>query len=690
MKQISIKKVSVNNAGPVHGFEHFFAPLTLIHGSNESGKTTVLDNMVHCLFKSKAGDIGKIGHSRIVLDTPDGEKLLEPGQKGLAALLPESFGAMPEDLGRLLYIRAGDPELESAAGGVSRTMVKGLVSNQQVYDRIENFLPNESGYTHIENGILHGKSMGMMKKLSAAKDRLTALNEMADKFHNATARTEIARLRRDEAVWQLKLEEQDAAKRHKAWQTAQELLDIESKRDRLDRRKFESLQTTLFQYNSCRDSIAANKKKIKQYSGAKSKHDWLISARKNYLELSGGRKAAEPAWHLPALMVLTAAAALTFAFSAVAGAVFSIAALAVAGLRLFSDRTSRQHGADGTDRHLEEIRTDFSKKFGTKPGSVADFDMQIELLRDDMAMCRTAEEQLREKEREMESCRAVLETELSPCLSGKIGYEATLKKLFAAWEKLDGQWHKLNNALAVLGVDEENYLETGSGVTYSAKAFERAGNELAKIADGIRSLEEDYRSLCAEAGGMVGTLLPESPEKAAELIEDVLQSAESEVRELMAALYAAVLVKEVLRSFVSEEDKRVESWLKTAGIGKQIKAVTGRYDRLTFSGEELMIGSSKESFPLAALSSGAVEQVLLAIRMGIAPQVTGQQAMFLLLDDAFQFSDWDRRALMVDAVESIVKSGWQVVYFTMDEDIRKRISGLGKRLGKGMFREIGM
>ena len=44
---------------------------------------------------------------------------------------------------------------------------------------------------------------------------------------------------------------------------------------------------------------------------------------------------------------------------------------------------------------------------------------------------------------------------------------------------------------------------------------------------------------------------------------------------------------------------------------------------------------------------------------------------FLLLDDALQNSDWDRRANMVDhLVELVRSSGWQIFYFTMDDHLR--------------------
>jgi uncharacterized protein YhaN len=42
----------------------------------------------------------------------------------------------------------------------------------------------------------------------------------------------------------------------------------------------------------------------------------------------------------------------------------------------------------------------------------------------------------------------------------------------------------------------------------------------------------------------------------------------------------------------------------------------------------------------------------------------------MLLDDAFQHSDWERRERLVAQVLSMVQSGWQITYLTMDDHLR--------------------
>ncbi len=67
--------------------------------------------------------------------------------------------------------------------------------------------------------------------------------------------------------------------------------------------------------------------------------------------------------------------------------------------------------------------------------------------------------------------------------------------------------------------------------------------------------------------------------------------------------------------------------------------------------------------------------------MGIARRISGTDALFLLLDDAFQYSDWKRREYLVEQALALVKDGWQVIYLTMDDDIRDRFLEAGEQMG---------
>jgi len=89
------------------------------------------------------------------------------------------------------------------------------------------------------------------------------------------------------------------------------------------------------------------------------------------------------------------------------------------------------------------------------------------------------------------------------------------------------------------------------------------------------------------------------------------------------------------------------------------------------------------------LSTGAREQVLLALRMGFAARFAGNNSLFLILDDAFQYSDWERRPRLVDQVFAMAEKGWQIFYLTMDDNLRDLFRERGKAIGDSfVFKEL--
>ena len=112
-------------------------------------------------------------------------------------------------------------------------------------------------------------------------------------------------------------------------------------------------------------------------------------------------------------------------------------------------------------------------------------------------------------------------------------------------------------------------------------------------------------------------------------------------------------------------------------IQAPLSLITDRYNSLFLDGDQLKVGDDFGEFEISDLSTGAREQVLLALRLGIASRVLKQDKLFLILDDAFQHSDWHRRVRLADQVVTLAKEDWQVIYFTMDDHIRDLMTEKG-------------
>lgn len=124
----------------------------------------------------------------------------------------------------------------------------------------------------------------------------------------------------------------------------------------------------------------------------------------------------------------------------------------------------------------------------------------------------------------------------------------------------------------------------------------------------------------------------------------------------------------------------------TSIIVDPLHDITQRYQRVSLEGDRLIVSDKVRDFPLNDLSTGAQEQVLLALRIDCAAHILGKQALFLVLDDAFQHADWDRRERLMDEVVRLGVKGWQILYLTMDDHNRELFQDRGVKEFKKGFR----
>ena len=130
------------------------------------------------------------------------------------------------------------------------------------------------------------------------------------------------------------------------------------------------------------------------------------------------------------------------------------------------------------------------------------------------------------------------------------------------------------------------------------------------------------------------------------------RDADDDYRQITARILGQIGVAQVLERLRTEEDEKIREGLQAPEIAERLSEVTGQRRSLDFQEGELVVLGETADHKLPALSTGAREQVLLALRMGFASRLAGGQPLFLLLDDAFQHSDWERRErLVAQAVE---------------------------------------
>ena len=132
------------------------------------------------------------------------------------------------------------------------------------------------------------------------------------------------------------------------------------------------------------------------------------------------------------------------------------------------------------------------------------------------------------------------------------------------------------------------------------------------------------------------------------------------------------------------------TWMvgQSKAILEPLHRITRRYKGLKLDGDRLVVADPYHDYSLSDLSTGAQEQILLALRIGFSTRLLKQESLFLILDDAFQYSDWERRDWLLDMMVDLARSGWQIIYFTMDDHIRDLFEKKGKAFGKGFHSAV--
>jgi uncharacterized protein YhaN len=343
---------------------------------------------------------------------------------------------------------------------------------------------------------------------------------------------------------------------------------------------------------------------------------------------------------------------------------------------------------------MREIRNAFQERFGTSLSTPADFDLIKSRLDREMGKAQGIEEKqnavqaaansLLERIRELLRAAGRLEVPESQ-------WAALAEELKKRTRRLRIDYNLNRERLGDLGIDESDYLEQPAEASYSRRREEEIIGELDQVEATIREQQDGSRELREQLIEHIGrdTARSQNIELLAEAIEEKKREYRRQIREGLARIIAGHVLAEILESYLELEDQQLKVTLNEPRIRDLIKKFTaGRYEAVSLEEGGLFLENETESYALEHMSSGAREQVLLALRMGLASVVCGRQSLFLILDDAFQYSDWQRREQLVLQAVQIVQSGWQVIYLTMDDDIRDRFRRAAEPLGEGIFRLI--
>ncbi len=692
---IHIRNIQLKNCGPLTDYELDPKPLTVLYAANERGKTTVVENIVNALFRRKKGEMPVVRESFIggckvaVEGIGDGLETYSSGKKTLDDYFESGEVGLPRSLLNLLFVRGAETAITMKDEKVSRDALKALFSRQRVYDAVEKNLPSEIKYTSLEEGRLDGQKRGDNKKLIELRERMSDLESLADRFHNSLSRTDAPELERKKKETEEELTQQRKAKLHHAYELAASIRDTEEELEKLPEHELEKVSGDL---QTCRMKSEQLKKEREEASRAKDLEEqagWLESAEKNYQNLLSAAVSPILALAVAALLFVTAAGALVSAFllpliaTVVLIALFLL--LVVSLIILAVVRFRRRAGPFQARSELVALGEEFERRFGSELNTLADLETKAKQIQDDVAVVRHVSGQVKTLDSEVSTLRQSVVSALSRLGiepgEDESSWDEKLRNLQTRRKQLEKRRSDDRERLSALGVDESDFLEEDPGETYSRQREQELSGRVTELQNEIVQIHAELDEVRDDLSDHIGRDVTKSGSLSAvaRAIKAKQDEYRAEERELLARMIAGIVVNDVLDEFREAEDREIESMLNDPKISNLVRDFTGTYDRLSLSGDEVIVHGEVEQYPLRAMSTGAQEQILLALRIGIAELLAEGNPLFLILDDAFQYSDWNRRETLISETISAVKRGWQVIYFTMDNHIRRRYEVLARR-----------
>ncbi|MGM0628162.1 MAG: ATP-binding protein [Candidatus Fermentibacterota bacterium] len=699
---VRIRRLRVKRAGPLQEeLDVRPADMNLVYGANESGKTYVVEALIGFLFRTGRGTTWQTssgaGRPPDIRGFPIGGKALlenldeEPvsftktGEK-LEDRFREKAG-LPRELSRLMVVRAGRTRLSDGADdGVGRDVLLDILGGREVLEEVKGRIKKRSRGLEVRDGGIEGHK-ALLEDREEAAERLERIDQVAAEVEASDDALRLSQLRRRRDSLRQRRELLGQARRHRAWELRKGLMEVGRDLDGLPaERELSQLESGL---ERLRDSVAAlegRREEVERERERLSGQGWVAHAADTYADLLKARGVSSGVRRLVTVSGATLMAAAVAA--GLARLLWPAVASGLLGLGLLLYREAGFGGGGLSDAQLEErsrVEAMYRDTFDEEMAGLASLRARAEELVKQRGSLDQQEKELQQMRRSVERLRGDLEELSRECLGGgleEIEPEEEIERAREARRELEGRRESLGLELAGLKVPEGEELRDAPGIQWSDSESDTLDREMERLAGEIGEAERNLQTLRTRIAAATGALEAEEWSELLEALRRKRERLEEDYRTETADLLAKAAVAGAVDEFERSENIELAEKLADERVGRLLHELTGRYDGIRLDGGgTLTLGVEGEfDYPLEMLSTGAREQVFLALRSAFAELTFGQPA-FLLLDDAFQHSDWQRRRRLVSHCLKLIDRGWQIFYFCMDDHIRDLFRDQAGKLG---------
>ena len=703
---IHIEEVNAKGLGPLDEFVGKLGKFNLIYSRNEKGKTFLVEFLLKSLFKNinvfKLRDINPTGNVLVSGLESETCQFSPTSRKKLEDYWEENVLGMPTNVAQLLVVKGAELDfVDDMPSGVSKRVVKSFLSSEKTLEFIQDKIQLTVQDARIENGEVLGNNRGELSKRDKILNDLNQIENILNKVNQDYSGGRLTALFAKEEELQEKKSNQEKAKRYLAYTLSTTIQEHEDKNRYMEER---GLQNSIEQNNELNRKTDELQKKDKKLKNAKEKskhYEWISTAIDEYEKLLN-QGAAPPKrinFILSASLISGAALLTIIGFllymldlNIIGAFIFCVIGIVIVlGMLfgfLFYRQQQKREGVLEQSRELERIETAYQEKFDMQLTDIATLKSHQQSIQKDYYETQTLNQEVKDIESEINLLRTQITNgfeKLGISCEDESKWKELIKQQEETYLETKILIHKINVELANLAVDSIEYLEVDPKIQYEKEELTRSINNLEDVHTQIREEEYNLDLLKTEIRTAISDQTTASWEKLLEnMSQHRLELIES-YKKITSGIVAGITVTQVIEEARKQEDEKLKVVLGSPIVQKPMFDITKRYKEVSFDGENLRVSDKFEEYNIADLSTAAREQVLLALRLGFAAKIMKQETAFLLLDDAFQHSDWQRREYLLDTMISLANNGWQIIYFSMDDHIRDLFNTLGKETFKSDY-----
>jgi hypothetical protein len=692
---IRIDRMSLTGGGPLSsGFVFEPGDINIIYGRNETGKTYIVESLISLLFRTgKKSTVewelrnwessGKVTVSGIA-EKP--VSFVKTGKK-MEDYWQDTVG-LPRDFSRLLVVKGGETAIVRSVDGVGHDLLRSYLSGEDLLGVIEARIPLTLRTATTENGQLNGSNMGDIKERSEQRSSLDRLKALTKEVEEVYASGAIYDLRKKLDAIKGGADALKKAKRHHASIISQQRRRVKQDIEGLPTEaELSRIESDISVCESEGATIRRNRETVAGLGNTIDNYVWTDKALGVYKELASGKRipVPKPVFLISAVVSMTLALVTGLLHLSVPLIVFTAGAVASAVLYYVSTRRALMAAGDGVE--MGNLKVEYKKRFGTELTGRTDLEACKERLQPGhfgaLALRKELEERLEPQFRQDEDNVKAALRRMADREPPSDQWRPIITGVRVELKRLDSQVNSYDVALASLDVGEADYLEQDPGTPWDKDRYDDLNGQAADVESELQRELDKLNSLRTRIVQETASQSNEW-EDLISALQNRQEVAAEKYRQSTAKILARLQVYASIKEFRKEEDTRIAGGLRSEELENPLLAVTGRYRHIRYEeGTGLVVATDQgEEYALGGVSTGTREQILLAMRVGFSSIAMGGQTAFLILDDAFQHSDWQRRGNLVGQVANLVDSGWQVFYFTMDDNIRDLFLDLGKRFGE--------